>query len=538
MTKLAETFDPVKDAPAPTPQVRVARRPARTGLVGIVLKIAALGTIDALAVHAAFVLLLDGSWPPAIGVLVGAVALTVIYLRPGLLPAKYLAPGTVFLVLFQLIVVVYSGYIAFTNYGDGHVGDKDDAISAIIQRSFTRTPDTQGLPMVVVDQAGQLSFLVTEHDGRVVLGGEGRPLTEIADAEYDGDVAVSVPGYSTLNLAQKLDRQKEIAQLSVPLTEDLDEGVLRTKDGLTAYSYSASMRYDGGEDAFTDLATGKVYRDLGAGAFTSEDGETLMPGWKIDVGFENFVRAFGEESIRGPLLQVILWTFVFAGFTVAGTFVVGVFLAILLDNPRLRFRRTFRVLVVLPYAFPAFLSALIWTGLLNSQFGFVNQVLLGGAEVPWLTDPTLAKVSILLVNLWMGYPYMFLVATGALQSIPGEYVEAARVDGAGAWTVFRRVKLPLLMVTMAPLMVAAFAFNFNNFNVIYMLTEGGPQDISTDMNVGATDILITLVYKVAFGETSGRDYGLASAFSILIFLLVAGMSIAGFRRTKALEDLH
>ncbi|OJU42236.1 MAG: maltose ABC transporter permease [Microbacterium sp. 69-10] len=551
---MTKTTDAPDTAHSPTPTSRrTGRRPQAgttpktgatpkihrtTGVVGILLKIVALGVIDALAVYAAFVLLLDGSWPVALAVVIVALAITVVYLRPGMLPAKYLVPGTVFLIMFQLVVVVYSGYIAFTNYGDGHVGDKDDAIAALIQKSFARTPDTPGLDMVVVDQAGQLSFLVTDAEGRAMLGGEDRPLTEVPDAEFDGGAAVGIPGYTTLDLSQKLDRQQEIAHLSVPLADDLDEGVLRTKDGTTAYVYTASMHYDEAEDAFTDSSTGTVYRDNGTGAFTSDAGKALLPGWKIDVGFDNFVRAFGEESIRGPLLQVIVWTFVFAGFTVLATFAVGVLLAILLDNPRLRFRRTFRVLVILPYAFPAFLSALIWSGLLNSQFGFVNQVLLGGAQVPWLTDPLLAKVSILIVNLWLGYPYMFLVATGALQSIPGEYVEAARVDGAGAWTVFRRVKLPLLMVTMAPLMVAAFAFNFNNFNVIYMLTEGGPQDISTDMNVGATDILITLVYKVAFGETSGRDYGLASAFSIIIFLLVAAMSIAGFRRTKALEDLH
>jgi arabinogalactan oligomer/maltooligosaccharide transport system permease protein len=210
----------------------------------------------------------------------------------------------------------------------------------------------------------------------------------------------------------------------------------------------------------------------------------------------------------------------------------------MLNDPRLRFRRTFRVLVILPYAFPVFLSAIIWSGMLNPQFGIVNQVLFGGAQIPWLTDPVLAKVSILMVSLWLGYPYMFLVATGALQSIPDEFVEAAKVDGAGPWVVFRRIKLPLLMVSMAPLLIASFAFNFNNFNLIYMLTKGGPQDIGTDMNVGATDILITLVYKVAFGETGGRDFGLASAFSIIIFVLVAIISIVSFRRTKALEELH
>jgi arabinogalactan oligomer/maltooligosaccharide transport system permease protein len=523
--------------PTKPPAMNKVRGP-RQSLVGVILKILSLGILDALVLYAVFVLILDEQWLIVGIVVLSAVAINWVYLQRRMLPAKYLVPGTAFLVLFQLYVIVYSGYIAFTNYGDGHVGDKDDAIAVLIEKSLSRIPDSPAYDMVVVERLGELSFLVTEDSGEAMIGSQDRPLAPAEGAEFEAGKAVALNGYRTLDFSQMISQQSAIAAMSVPLSDDLDEGALRTPDGVKAYVYAATMVYDEATDTFTDVESGTVYHDAGTGAFVSDDGDELMPGWKINVGFANFVDAFTEESIRGPLIQVIVWTFVFAGVTVAATFTLGVMLALLLDDRRLRFRRTFRVLVILPYAFPAFLSALIWSGLLNSQFGFINQVLLGGADIPWLTDPTLARVSILLVNLWLGYPYMFLVATGALQSIPHEYIEAARVDGAGAWTVFRRVKLPLLMVTMAPLLIAAFAFNFNNFNVIYMLTEGGPQDISTDMNVGATDILITLVYKVAFGETSGRDYGLASAFAIIIFVLVAAISLVGFRRTKALEDLN
>ena len=175
--------------------------------------------------------------------------------------------------------------------------------------------------------------------------------------------------------------------------------------------------------------------------------------------------------------------------------------------------------------------------MLNPQFGFVNQVLFGGADIPWLTNEWLAKFSIIFVNLWLGFPYMFLVCTGALQSIPTEIQEAATVDGARPWQVFRLIKLPLLLVSVAPLLISSFAFNFNNFNLIYMLTGGGPRDVTAGVNVGATDILISMVYKVAFVGAS-RDYGLASAFSIIIFLLVALVSIISFKQTKALEELN
>ena len=204
---------------------------------------------------------------------------------------------------------------------------------------------------------------------------------------------------------------------------------------------------------------------------------------------------------------------------------------------RMRGRKFYRVLIILPYAIPSFLSALVWAGMMNESFGFINQVIFGGAEIPWLTDPTLAKVSILIVNLWLGFPYMFLVCTGALQAIPEDITEAATVDGARPWAIFRLIKLPLLLVTLTPLLIASFAFNFNNFNLIYLLTNGGPRDANAPIPVGFTDILISMVYKVAFtGQT--RDYGLASAFAIIIFIIVAVIAIVSFRKTKALEDLN
>jgi arabinogalactan oligomer/maltooligosaccharide transport system permease protein len=194
--------------------------------------------------------------------------------------------------------------------------------------------------------------------------------------------------------------------------------------------------------------------------------------------------------------------------------------------------------MILPYAFPGFLSAFVWRALYNKDYGFINQVLLGGADVPWLTDEWLAKIAILSVNLWLGFPYMFLITTGALQAIPEELTESAKIDGASPWQQLRMIKLPLLLVSVAPLLITSFAFNFNNFTLIYLLTGGGPKDFDAEINVGHTDILISMVYKIAFSTGEGRDFGLASAFSILIFFIVGTISYLGFRRTKTLEDMN
>src|SRR5690606_20579456 len=155
-------------------------------------------------------------------------------------------------------------------------------------------------------------------------------------------------------------------------------------------------------------------------------------------------------------------------------------------------------------------------GMLNSEFGVVNDLFFFGADINWLGDPWLAKFSILWVNLWLSYPYWFLVCTGALQALPTETMEASKIDGAGRWRQFRSITLPLLLVSTAPLAIASFAFNFNNFTIIYLLTEGGPAIQGNSSGLGSTDILITAIYQVSGVAGGVADYGLASALSIIV----------------------
>jgi arabinogalactan oligomer/maltooligosaccharide transport system permease protein len=509
---------------------------ASGGIKMLLVKLVLLGILDAIAVYAVFILFSGGQWLVAAIVALVAAIVNWIYFSRRKLPAKYLAPGVIFLVIFQVFVLVYTGYIAFTNYGTGHNGSKEQAVSSLLASSLERVEDSPTFPVTVVDQFGTLGLLVTDPDGDAFIGTSDSPLDQV-DAEMEGGKAVAVDGWTTLSFADVIARTDEITALAVPFSDDPNDGALRTPDGSSAYQYISTLEYDDAAGTITDLDTGTVYSDIGTGAFTSADGDELLPGWQITVGFDNFVRAVTDERLAGPLVYVTLWTFAFALISVASTFFLGLFLAIVFNDMRMRGRRYYRVLMILPYAIPSFLSALIWAGMMNESFGFINQVLLGGASVPWLTDPWVAKLSVLIVNLWLGFPYMFLVTTGALQSIPDDITEAATVDGAKPWAVFRLIKLPLLLVSVAPLLIASFAFNFNNFNVIYMLTDGGPRDSSAPIPVGFTDILISMVYKVAFTGQS-RDYGLASAYSIIIFIVIAVISIIAFRRTKSLEELN
>ena len=509
------------------------------GTLGLVIKIILLGLFDAFAVWLVFAMSALQMWIPLAVTVVIAGLINWIYLGTGKrLPGKYLTPGVVFLVIFQIFVVFFSGYIAFTNYSDGHNSTKADAISAIQGAAQKRVPDSPTYAVNILRKDGQFYFIVTDPKGVVSIGSNTQPLTEARNPTLDGTGAgTGLAGYETLTLSQVLSDQEKITAMAVPVSSDPAGGSLRTDDASSAYLYKSDLAYDQKADTFTN-GSGAVYLDDGKGEFATSGGQKLSPGWKIEVGFKNFTEAFTNTQLSGPLLRVTIWTFVFSIMSVLLTFALGLFLAMVLNHPTLRGKKLYRVLVILPYAFPVYLSGLVWAGLLNPEFGFVNQVLFGGAQIPWLTAPLLAQFSVILVNVWLGYPYMFLVCTGALQSLPEELNEAARVDGAGPWRAFRSIKLPLLLVSIAPLLIASFAFNFNNFNVIYMLTRGWPRFSDTTFDIGSTDLLITMVYKVAFGQGGARDYGLASALSILIFLLVGTISVIAFRRTKALEDIN
>jgi arabinogalactan oligomer/maltooligosaccharide transport system permease protein len=538
--KMSETTETVQE-PQQTRRQRQAAKiaeEASTPIGWMLLKIVLLAIVDAVAVYAVFVLFTHSEWLVLALVVAVAVLVNYIYFSRKAIPAKYLTPGIIFLIVFQVFTLLYTGYIGFTNYGTGHNGSKDQAVAALMRSAQERVEDSPAFPVTVVEQLGTIGLLVTDpEDGDVSVGANDQPLEKVSGATMEGGKATSVDGWTTLSFAQVLARSNDLEKLSVPYSNDPNDGAIRTPDGQNGYLYVSTLEYDEAAGTMTDTKSGTVYEDIGTGAFTSADGTELLPGWQITVGFDNFVRAVTDSSIRGPLISVTIWTFAFALISVATTFFLGLLLALVFNNTKMRFRNGYRILLILPYAFPAFLSALVWAGMMNESFGFLNQVVFGGASIPWLTDPVLAKVSVLIVNLWLGFPYMFLVCMGALQGIPEEVNEAGVMDGANPWQIFRQIKLPLLLVTVAPLLISSFAFNFNNFNLIYMLTGGGPRFSDVSIPVGHTDILISMVYKVAFtGQT--RDYGLASAFTIIIFIVVAAISIVSFRKTKALEELN
>ncbi|WP_265522042.1 ABC transporter permease subunit [Oerskovia flava] len=508
---------------------------ARNVSPGFLAKLLLVMLVDALGLYGILAAGAVGSWGIVAFLVVALVVVNWVYFSRRAVPAKYLVPGLLLLFVYQIFVMVYTGYVAFTNYGDGHNSTKPDAISAISAQNERRLDGSPSFPVTVVERDDELAFAV-ERDGVVQVGTPEEPLSAVDGAAADGGRVTDLPGYDVLSFAEIAAQSSQITSMRVPISDDPAEGSLRTQDGSVAYVYSPVLQYDEASDTFTHAETGMVYAPDERGNFVSSTGERLTPGWRVVVGMENFTAMFTDSRVAGPFLQITAWTFAFAFLSVATTFFLGLFLAIVFNDPRVRGLKLYRALMILPYAFPGFLAALVWRGMLNERFGFINEVLLGGADIGWLTDPWLAKLSVLGVNLWLGFPYMFLIATGALQAIPSSVVESARIDGAGPLRIFRSMTLPLLMISVAPLLIASFAFNFNNFTLIYMLTGGGPNFTGSPLLVGSTDILISMVYAVAF-ESGVKQYGLASAVSILIFIVVGLISWLGFRRTRTLEEL-
>jgi arabinogalactan oligomer/maltooligosaccharide transport system permease protein len=526
-------------APTPTPgpatvkwslPTRVVTR--TSGIVGVSLKILFLGIVNAVAIWAVAVLAGDEKWVAVAVLVVTTLAIDAVFLVPGrMMPLKFLLPGTLFLLAFQVIPILYTAQIAFTNYSTGHVLSKSEAIDAIEETSlappeggktYTLAPafdSDKNLVLLLVDDSTGKAYVGTK-EGLEPLPAEGTTVENGVVSTAEGYKLVTGPALFTL------DRQLSTYRVPVDGAAIRPEGI----DG--AVELEPTLRYDEQGDTFTRITNGKTFREQ-EGSYVAADGEALEPGWKTGVGFQNFTRVVDDPLIRRPFLRVFAWTIAFATLTVGLGFALGLLLAITLDK-KFRFQRLYRTIFVIPYAIPSFLTLLVWAGLLNDDFGVVNNIF--GTSIPWLFDPWWAKVSVILVSIWLTFPYFFLVSLGALQSIPGDLVEAARVDGAGAWQVFRRITFPLLMVAVTPLLIASFAFNFNNFNNIFLLTQGQPA--TSDQSIaGATDILITYTYKLAFSAGKGTDYALASTVSIFIFLIVAMISTVLFWRSKSLESL-
>lgn len=253
------------------------------------------------------------------------------------------------------------------------------------------------------------------------------------------------------------------------------------------------------------------------------------------VGFANYLEVF-SGSIKDVFFPVLGWTLCFAVISTLGCYSLGFLLAILLNNPRMKEAKIYRALLIVPWALPSTIAILAWQGLLNEQYGGINNFLqaLGMTfQIPWLTDPFWARFGIIIVNIWLGFPYMMNVCLGGLQAISPEYYEAARIDGASRFQCFKAITLPVVTKLSVPLLISSFASTFNNFGNIYMITQGGPARIDNQF-AGYTDILASTTYKMT---TWSNRYDLSATFSVLVFLIIGTLTLINMKMSGAFKEV-
>ncbi|WP_440619929.1 maltodextrin ABC transporter permease MdxF [Bacillus subtilis] len=274
-------------------------------------------------------------------------------------------------------------------------------------------------------------------------------------------------------------------------------------------------------------------------ALTNYDFYHIPPNRLIDwVGFKNFLNIFFLGSYRETFVNVLGWTIIWTICATTLQIILGIVTALFVNQDFIKGKRIFRMIFLFPWAVPAFITIMSFSNMFNDSIGAVNaQVIplfnhLPFVELPaiaWKTDPFWTKTALIMIQTWLGFPYIYVMVTGVLQAIPGELYEAAKIDGATFIQRFRHITFPMILFATAPVMITQYTFNFNNFSIIYLFNEGGPG--SAGAGAGSTDILISWIYKLTTGTSP--QYSVAAAVTLLISFIVIGISLIAFKKSNA-----
>lgn len=481
------------------------------------LRLAFVGLATLGLLYAAFYLYLIAQ--PVFGALVLALAVGfgIIFGANRFYNARFIFPGVATVLMFVAFPVLYTIYLGFTNYSSFNLLTYERAAEVLLARGS-------------VDKSTEQPFAVApDGDGYRIWLPQAGLLSEHVTLDDAPEAATLSPGAEPSSLLAARDAIKLRGGLQT-LSLTTPDGVVIENSGLRTFaSLTPDYRWIS-DDQLERTADGSILTaNHKTGFFETADGEQFPPGWRVQIGFGNFERVFQSKGIRAPMAKIFVWTVVFAGLSVLFTFAVGLTLATILQWEHLRFKPLYRILLILPYAVPGFISILVFRGLFNQNFGEINLILetLFGIRPNWFTDGSLARAMILIVNTWLGYPYMMLLAMGFLQAVPQDHKKAAALEGASSLRVFFKITLPQILPPFLPLLIATFAFNFNNLVLVLLLTRGLPDIPGTIIPAGETDILASFTYRMAFSD-SAQQFGLAGAITLLIFLVVAAISYANF----------
>ena len=277
-------------------------------------------------------------------------------------------------------------------------------------------------------------------------------------------------------------------------------------------------------------------------AFTNYDFQHLPPTKLLDwVGVTNFTNIWRLSTFRSAFGAVLGWTIIWALTASTVQIVIGIFTAIIANQPFIKGKRIFGVIFLLPWAVPAFITILTFSNMFNDSIGAINtQVIpllgkvlpfLNGHLIPWKTDPTWTKIALIMMQGWLGFPYIYVLTLGILQSIPNDLYEAAYIDGANAWQKFRNITFPMILAVAAPTLISQYTFNFNNFSIVSLFNDGGPGTVGG--GAGSTDILISWIYRLTTG--AAPQYSMAAAVTLIISLIVISISMIAFKKLHAFD---
>lgn len=507
--------------------------------VGIV-KAIVTAVVSLALLYVVWVVAASGQIYLAISILVVAAAGFYVYIARPAYTWRYLFPGLLAAAVFVILPLAYTVRLGFTNYSSKNLLTFERATRYLLEETVAGLGQRY---QFTAHQAGDRIRLVFSPSP----AGEGdttpaaaEPATRFAIPGIDPASAPETATADVLPAGEKLSDPLTLRDV-IKLRPALSRLKVKFPDGTQATM--ASLRefaplqpaYRKGEGrTLVSTQTGEVLTPNDkTGFYETRAGEGVRPGYKVDVGLANYVRVVTDSALTSPLLRIFAWTVTFSLLTVLFTLIVGTTLAVVLNWDLLPLRTVYRTLLFLPYAVPGFISILVFRGLFNQNFGELNLILNGlfGIRPAWFSDPFLAKCMILIVNTWLGYPYIMVLCTGLIKAIPGDLYEASAMAGAGPLQNFFYVTAPLIIRPLTPLLISSFAFNFNNFVLISLLTQGRPDFLDARVPAGTTDILVSYTYRIAF-QDSGQQFGLAAAISTVIFALVAGLSLINLRLTR------
>jgi maltose/maltodextrin transport system permease protein len=519
-------------APVTAPVIAPASAPSSTGRL---IRFGLLALLSAGLLYLVFNVYMVGETLLAVTLLVLAGLALWTYTSSSTTALRYLFPGVAAALVFVVFPMVYTIAIGFTNYSSRNLLDYERSRQFMLEESvreegpgytFSLHPDLKqyrlrlqsqdddtvafvSSPLALKKQTPLKIDMEREPAERVVLG-EPMPFKDIIAQQNDLKLlTLHLPDGKELRMTSL----REFAPVKPAYKGNPDGTLTHTVDGST------------------------LKPNFKTGFFENEAGEQKQPGFQVTIGFDHYKRIFTDSKFSEPFLRIFIWTVMFSGLSVLFAAGLGMFLAVLLNWESLQFKGVYRLLLFLPYAVPGFISILIFKGLFNQNLGEINLILDGlfGIRPKWFADPLLAKVMLLIVNTWLGFPYMMVVCMGLIKSIPSDLYEASAVVGASPVTNFFSITAPLILKPLTPLLISAFAFNFNNFVLIALLTNGRPDYLNIDVPAGTTDILVSYTMRIAF-QDSGQQFGLASAISTVIFFIVAAITMLQMRFTRMQDD--